>query len=160
MKMDPDEEVSMQTLLSRSLHNFLHYQLLITASEIPELVSDTLIQHDPKSCKLTVKFPSLKQVKSIFRFVNNLPKGQKVSLFIPQVLSELHSQLRAQAYQLRHGDVCHKTVIKYHGHTLALYARSLSSSTWVPVYPPIPSNLKQSTKNLQTLTMSHPMLSS
>ena len=160
MKTDPDEEVSIQTLLSRSLYSFLHYQLQITASEIPVLVSDTFIQHDPKSCKLTVKFPSLKQVKTIFRFVKNLPQGQKVSLFIPQVLSELHSQLRAQAYQLRHGEVRHKTVIKYHGHTLALYAKSLSSSTWVPVYPPVPGNQKQCTKNLQTLTMSHPKLSS
>ena len=88
--------------------------------------------------KITVSFSNISHVKTIFRFVRNLAPGQKVSITIPSVLSAKHDDLQTQAYHLRNGNIRHKTVIKYLGNSIALYARSPNSSNWQLVPPDRP----------------------
>merc|ERR1712179_218708 len=54
---------------------------------------------------------------------------------IPPVLHTRYKQLRSRAYHLRKGSNPHKTVIRYQGNTLALYARPSKSQTWQLVEP-------------------------
>ena len=89
-----------------------------------------LYQHGFNSGQLTVEFPSLKHVQTIFKYVKNLSPGQKVSPLIPPVLSAKYDDLQARAYHIRNGKIRHKTVIKYHGTTLALYAKPSNSGCW------------------------------
>ena len=108
--------------------------------------------------RLTVEFTDIKQVKTVFKYVKNLPHGFQVSPFIPGVLSELYSQLQDQAYHIRNGAIHHKTVIKYVGNTLALFVRPVNTSIWKPApKQPIPASpriVDSTPKNSQSSTMS------
>ena len=91
---------------------------------------------------ISVQFSDLKHVKTVFRYVRNLPHGQKVSPMIPAVLSGKYRSLLSQAYYIRNGNISHQTVIKFLGNTLALYAKPTGAFTWqlVPDEYAVPSH--------------------
>ena len=131
MKADMSENVSNKALLTRALHEFLKTNMAMPLPIISQMTPCSILyQHGINSGQVSVKFPTLKQVKTVFKYVKNLSPGQKVSPLIPPVLSAKYDRLQAQAYHIRNGKLRHKTVIKYHGTTLALYAKPSNSDCW------------------------------
>ena len=131
MKTTPSEVVSTKALLTRTLHDFLQTQMYIPPPISSQVVVCNISHHqDMESSKLIVELSNSDHVKTIFKYVRNLALYQQVSPFIPPVLGEKYSALRSQAYHIRNGRIRHKTVIKYCGLSLALYARPTNSNTW------------------------------
>ena len=62
-----------------------------------------------------VQGPRFDDVKTIFRFVRNLPQGVKVRNYIPPCLSSDYNYLTNRAYQLRNGETPYRTVVRYVG---------------------------------------------
>ena len=152
----PSEHPSKSTPLERAFLCFLKTNMAIP-SYIISKISWQNITHSPGRSEVSVLFPSLRIVKTIFQHVKNLPAGDKVSPFIPQILESQYKTLKNKAYLLRHSDNPQKTVIRYQGSSLNLYARAPSSSTWhfVQTTNPEPMELGTSSpKNCQDLTMS------
>ena len=142
------------------LLNYLQNCLAIPPSVACKLTSLD-ISYLPDKNEITAAFLTYDHVKTIFRHVKNLPPSYKVSLSIPPALSRRYKQLCAMAYHLRNGITRHKTVIRYHGTSLALFARPAQpdlSSSWQQITPrpaqPASTTLLLSPKNSQTLTMS------
>ena len=121
------------TMLYSALHSFLRTNMAMPSSAIPNL-QDCDISPHPNSDKITVTFPTSVEVKTIFRYVRNLSPGQKVSLHIPPNLVSSYSDLQNRAYKLRHDEIPKKTVIRYWGDSLALFARQPGDIRWVHVH--------------------------
>ena len=164
LRNHPTEPVSQQTLLERVLSHYLTTKLAIPSQIINRMTPPTRIIHNPMNHEITVTFYSLENVKTVFSHVKNLPSNCRISLFIPPALSDLHNHLRARAYHLRNGETQHKTVIRYQGNSLALYAKPAlpANSAW-QIVPSVSPCIKAATlptdddelgsKNLQLLTM-------
>ena len=80
---------------------------------------------------LTVEFSSTLNVKVIFKYARNLKEGQRISIHVPKSLAARYDDLRNQAFFLRNESTTkHKTLIKYTGYELFLYARSHLDEDW------------------------------
>ena len=159
---NPDTQVPQKLSLERAVLNFLQNYLAIPPSVACKLTSLDISYLSHKN-EITAVFLTNDHVRTIFRHVKNLPPSCKVSLAIPPALSRRYKQLCAMAYHLRHGITRQKTVIRYHGTSLALFAKPAqadSSSSWQLITPrpaqPASTTVLLSPKNLQTLTMSQP----
>ena len=120
-----------QVLLTMALHEFLKTEMGMPLPIIHQIgPCKILYQPEINPGQVTVEFSTLKHVKTIFKFVKNLSPGKKVSPLIPPVLSAKYDDLQSQAYHVRNGKIRHKTVIKYHGNTLVLYAKPTNSGSW------------------------------
>ena len=134
MKADMSENVSNEVLLNRAFHEFLKTNMAMPLPIISQITPCSILyQHRINSGQVSVEFPTLKHVKTVFKYVKNLSPGQKVSPLIPPVLSAKYDELQARAYHIRNGKIRHKTVIKYNGTTLAHYAEPSNSDSWQPV---------------------------
>ena len=86
--------------LTTAFRSFAEENMMIPDPVIQCLaIAKTWYEHD----RLTVEFTDIKHVKTVFKYVKNLPHGFQVSPFIPGVLSELYNQLQDQAYHIRNG---------------------------------------------------------
>ena len=131
MKHSETEEVSTEELLLRAFHDFLDTKMNIPGSTISRMViSNIRHKEEIDFDMILVEFSTMSPVNTIFKYVRNLAPGQKVSIFIPPVLLSRHDDLVNLAYPLRNGPVRHKTVVKYLGNSLALYARKDNARNW------------------------------
>ena len=131
MKNNPTEEATTEELLKRALHDFLHSNMSIPGSTISKMIIKNIWHKEELDFEqISVEFSSLSPVNTIFKYVKNLSPNQKVSISIPPVLESRFDDLMYQAYCLRQGAVRHKTVIRYLGDNLALYAKKDSSRNW------------------------------
>jgi hypothetical protein len=96
------------------------------------------ISHNPEIDfqTVTVEFTNLHPVNTIFKYVKNLAPEQKVSIYIPDILAPKNENLKNHSYQLRNGPIKYKTVIKYVGNDIALYARKTGDRPWNLVTSP------------------------
>jgi hypothetical protein len=131
MKLCSTENASTYVLLERALREFLDIKMSIPPSAISKMNISQIWQKE-EADTLTVKFSSMDPVNTIFRYVKNLPPGEKVSISIPPVLQEKHRALQTQAFHLRNGKIRHKTVIKYMGNKLVLHVKRSDSRRWYP----------------------------
>ena len=121
--------------LERALNHFLQSSLAIPTSVASKLTCLD-ISYLPEKSEITAVFATHEHVKNIFKHVKNLSPGEKISPCIPPVLYSRYKQLRHEAYNLRNGSIPHKTVIRYQGNSLALYAKPTQSQTWQQVVEP------------------------
>ena len=142
----PDKETH-DTMLCSALHFFLSNNRAMPSPDIPSTQGCDISPH-PDSDRIRVTFPTVEEVKTIFRYVRNLSPGQKVSLHVPPSLANSYSDLKNRAYNLRHGETPKKTVIRYCGDSLALFAKQPGESKWVHVITgPTGSELEPVQKN-------------
>ena len=128
-KANLSEDATTAIILEIALRKFLEVNMSIPYPINQGLdISNIECLHQDEPEKITVRFSDIRHVKTIFRFVKNLAPGQKVSITIPPVLSAKYDELQTHAYHLRNGNIRHKTVIKYLGNSIALYAKSPNSS--------------------------------
>ena len=86
---------------------------------------------------VTVEFSSMCSVTTVFKYVKNLAAEQKVSIVIPQALEQKNEDLREWSFLMRTEEPKHKTVIKYIGNNLVMYAKKVSGGSWFLVnHPP------------------------
>jgi hypothetical protein len=137
MKINETEVVSIEELLKRALKEYLDVNMSIPTSTISRMEIRNILHHQEIDFQtVTVEFSNMCPVNTIFKYVKNLSPEQKVSIFIPDVLSYKHENLKSQSYQLRNGPVKYKTVIKYVGNDVALYAKKPCDRSWTLVTDP------------------------
>ena len=157
IKTSPTEPVPTKTIIEKAFLNFLQNSMVIPPKTLSE-ITWLDISHRPENCEITVLFTNQQTVKTIFRHVKNLPPGERVSINVPPALASRYKYLRSKAFLLRNGETRQKTVIKYHGASLALYARPCMSAAWtlVEVATPAlePVQPVNGAKNVAALTMS------
>jgi hypothetical protein len=152
MKNNEAEDVSVQELLKRAFIEFLDVNMSIPTSTISRMKIINISHGQEIDFQtITVEFSNMCPVNTIFKHVKNLAVEQKVSIFIPDVLAPSHEELKHQAYQLRNdSSTKHKTVIKYLGNSLALYAKKPSDRRWLLVKTPpmdIPTHTEKRPRN-------------
>ena len=137
MMNHPSESVSRQILLERVLTEYMETKLSIPPHIIFNMAPPLSIHHNPYKNVITVVFSNLEPVRTVFSHVKNLPPTCKVSLSIPHSLRSSYQHLKSKAYHLRNGTPRQKTVIKYQGNCLALFARPVKpdNSSWQLVSP-------------------------
>ena len=124
--------------MKRAFYEFLDVNMSIPTSTTSKMQIKNISHNQEIDFQtITVEFCDICPVNTIFRFVKNLAPEQKVSIFIPSVLEAKHEYLSAQAYQLRNDHIKHKTVIKYLGHDLGLYAKKSGGRKWQLVSSPL-----------------------
>ena len=130
-KGNVNDKATPEVALEEAFREFIAVNVDIpTHVNLKMATSSILYQQEIDPDKISVEFSDIESVKTIFRYVKNLSPGQKVSNFIPTVLNDKYMCLQSQAYQIRNGNIRHKTVIKYHGNTLALYAKPMNIGSW------------------------------
>ena len=137
MKNNETEVVSIEELLKRALKEYLDVNMSIPTSTISRMEIRNILHHQEIDFQtVTVEFSNMCPVNTIFKYVKNLAPEQKVSIFIPDVLNYIHENLKSQSYQLRNGPAKYKTVIKYVGNDVALYAKKPCDRSWTLVTDP------------------------
>ena len=151
MKHNQTEEVSTTELLSRTLHDFLDANMNIPHSTIAKMEIKTITHAQEIDFQtVTVEFANMCPVNTIFRYVKNLAPEQKVFISIPTPLEPRYNVLHNHAYQLRNGQPKYRTVIKFIGNDLALYAKKLSEKNWqIVTTQPNPTPLVSQDKTLK-----------
>ena len=96
-------------------------------------MSEWSVSHHHEGSTMSVVFSKLDDVKTIYRFVRNLPTGVRVSNYIPPCLANKNKFLKNRAYHLRNGETPHRTVIGYQGNTLELFAKKVGAAEWQKV---------------------------
>ena len=84
----------------------------------------------------TVEFVSMSAVNTVFKYVKNLAPEQQVSIVVPTALVSKLEELKSWSFHLRNTDPKHKTVIKYIGNDLVMYAKKVGGQNWFPVNKP------------------------
>ena len=164
MKTNENENVTTEELLKRGLHEFLDVYMSIPSSTVSRMEIKNIShgQHIDFET-VTVEFSSMCSVTTVFKYVKNLAAEQKVSIVIPQALEQKNEDLREWSFLMRTEEPKHKTVIKYIGNNLVMYAKKVSGGSWFLVnHPPqIPHPSKdgpqnaQEMKKVQTLLKTH-----
>ena len=122
-----------------ALHSFLINTMGISPTTVSKMVISKIWQHEVTYLNtISVEFSNMRSVSTIFKHVQNLLPGQKVSIFIPPVLDARYEELKTQSFHLRNGRMRNQTVIKYSGNNLALYTRPANTTDWQLVTPAPP----------------------
>jgi hypothetical protein len=113
------------------LHDFLDANMNIPHPTIAKMEIKSITHAQEIDFKtVTVEFANMCPVNTIFRYVKNLAPEQQVFISIPTPLEPRYNVLHNHAYQLRNGQPMYRTVIKFIGNDLALYAKKLSEKNW------------------------------
>ena len=95
MKNNETEDVTIELLLERAFHDFLDTFMNIPTSTISRMkIKSIYHSQEVEFQKVTVEFDNICPVNTIFKYVKNLAPGQKVSIFIPEVLSARNDELQ------------------------------------------------------------------
>ena len=155
VKNSENEKISTEALLTRAFKEFLDVKLCIPLSTISKIAIKNISHSEEVDFQtVTVEFPNICPVNTVFKYVRNLTPEQKVNIHIPAVLEPKHDELRNWSFHLRTAEPKHKTVIKYLGHDLAMYAKRLDRSNWFLVTSPpgVSPNLTQKSEEPQNAT--------
>jgi hypothetical protein len=111
IKGNMNDKATPEVALEEAFREFIAVNVDIpTHVNLKMATSSILYQQEIDPHKISVEFSDIESVKTIFRYVKNLSPGQKVSNFIPTVLNDKHKCLQSQAYQIRNGNIRHKTL--------------------------------------------------
>ena len=124
----PVEGATCATSFPSALRLFLKDNLAIPEPTISKMCQP--VSYEQEADRMTVVFSAYNDVKTIYRFVRNLPTGVRVSNYIHPCLDRLHKYLQNKAYHLRKLETPHKTVIKYVGKSLGLFAKPPGCNRW------------------------------
>ena len=143
-KCNPSENVTADELIRRALHEYLEVNMnipvaIIKKIEIKEVAHGVEIDFDT----VTVQFSSISSVNTIFKYVKNLAPDQKVSIAVPTVLETKYEEFKSWSFHMRNVEPKHKTVIKYMGNDLVMYAKRIDDPRWFLVHQPPTSALCQ-----------------
>lgn len=137
MKSNENEDVSIEELLKRAFNEFLDVNMNIPTSTISRMnIKNISHNQEIEFQTVTVEFINICPVNTIFKYVKNLAPEQKVSINIPEILEPKHDELKNWSYHLRNSEPRHKTVVKYLGHDIALYAKKTGSRNWSLITSP------------------------
>ena len=137
MKSSESENVCVEELLKRALNEFLDVNMNIPTSTISRMnIKNIYHSQEIEFQTVTVEFMNICPVNTIFKYVKNLAPEQKVSINIPEILEPKHDELKNWSYHLRNSEPRHKTVIKFLGNDIALYAKKIGSRNWSLITSP------------------------
>ena len=123
LKNNPSENVSIDDLLKRFLHEYLEVNMCIPTSTIARMDIKQITHGQEIDFETaTVEFVSMGAVNTVFKYVKNLAPEQQVSIVVPTALVAKHEELKSWSFHLRNTEPKHKTVIKYIGNDLVMYA--------------------------------------
>ena len=137
LKSNPSENISVDDLIKRALYEYFDVNMNIPAAVIRKLeIKQVDHGHDIDFDTVTASFSSISSVNTIFKYVKNLEPEQRVSIAVPPVLEPKYEEFKSWSFHLRNVEPKHKTVIKYMGNDLALYAKRVGGRSWFLVNSP------------------------
>ena len=137
LKNNPSEDVSLDELLNRALHEYLEVNMGIPTSTIARMDIKQITHGQEIDFETaTVEFVSMSAVNTVFKYVKNLAPEQQVSIVVPTALVAKHEELKSWSFHLRNTEPKHKTVIKYIGNDLVMYAKKVGGQNWFLVNKP------------------------
>ena len=137
LKSNPSENITAEDLIKRALYDYFDENMNIPAAVIRKIeIKQVEHGHDINFDTVTASFSSISSVNTIFKYVKNLEPQQRVSIAVPPVLEPKYDEFKSWSFHLRNVEPKHKTVIKYMGNDLVLYAKRVGSHSWFLVNSP------------------------
>ena len=115
-------------LIERFRH-FLGYILHIPETTIEKMQVNRLFKEENENF-LFIEFTADREVNTVFKFINNLPKDYTIVRYIPPCQHERFNALSERAYKLRKCEEKYQTKIKYDSDSLSLYFKKSDDLCW------------------------------